>query len=101
MSWDFAEANPLSKAGGSYILTLQSLGEVLQRLPPTGRPGLSMQCDAATARNVEVSCISTDPPYYDNIGYADLSDFFYVWQRRSLGTVYPELFGGTGQSKAG
>jgi len=93
MTWDFAEANPLSTAGGGFILTLQSLGEVLERLPTALQEGVVTQLDAtASVCEARHPLISTDPPYYDNIGYADLSDFFYVWLRRSLGHVYPSLF---------
>ncbi|HEV8718942.1 MAG TPA: hypothetical protein VGX03_39745, partial [Candidatus Binatia bacterium] len=75
MTWDYAEANPLSEAGGGYVLTLQSLAEVMARLPSTGLQGSAKQSDV-TAINGVTLLISTDPPYYDNIGYADLSDFF-------------------------
>ena len=58
-----------------------------------GHPGVALQLDATAAIDGSIRpLISTDPPYYDNIGYADLSDFFYVWLRRSLRTVYPDLF---------
>jgi putative DNA methylase len=93
MTWDYAEANPLSNAGGGYILTLQSLAEVLERLPRDVIGGSVRQQDARSridgTRN---PLLVTDPPYYDNIGYADLSDFFYVWLRRCVGEMYPELF---------
>ncbi len=93
MTWDFAEANPLSTAGGGYVLTLDSLGKVLERLPNVLIPGTARQCDATLTKGFsQTEIISTDPPYYDNIGYADLSDFFYVWLRRSLQKIYPNLF---------
>jgi len=93
MTWDYAEANPLSTAGGGFVLTLQSLAEVLERLPTTLLEGVAIQLDATAAVGESRQLVvSTDPPYYDNIGYADLSDFFYVWLRRSLGHVYPSLF---------
>ncbi len=95
MSWDYAEANPLSQAGGGYVLTLQSLGEVLERLPHNQmQPAFANQVDAAVlARSLTLSpMISTDPPYYDNIGYADLSDWFYVWLRKTIGHLWPALF---------
>jgi len=95
MTWDYAEANPLSDAGGGYALTLISLGEVLERLMcEQVPPGKVRQLDAAavgTAYSASVA-FSTDPPYYDNIGYADLSDWFYVWLRRTVGKVWPSLF---------
>jgi putative DNA methylase len=92
MNWDFAEANPLSEAGGGFALTLQSLGEVLAKLPSDGQPGHVRQLDATSVNVLTPALFSTDPPYYDNIAYADLSDFFYIWLRRSLGRIYPDLF---------
>jgi len=92
MTWDFVEANPLSSAGGGFGLTSVAVGEVLDRIV-TGPSGHAKQLDAASSVNgVTSPIVSTDPPYYDNIGYADLSDYFYVWLRRSLGDVFPELF---------
>jgi putative DNA methylase len=91
MTWDFAETNPLAGAGGDIAGTIESVCEVLDRLV-VASPGTATQRDAASSR---LSCgmIATDPPYYDNVGYADLSDFFYVWLRRTLRPVYPQLFG--------
>ncbi|HEY9872468.1 MAG TPA: DUF1156 domain-containing protein [Candidatus Obscuribacterales bacterium] len=92
MTWDFAEANPLSEAGGGYILTLDSLGRVLKNLPSQVVIGISKQQDATSNfAGLIPQLISTDPPYYDNISYADLSDYFYVWLRCSLNKVYPDL----------
>ncbi len=93
MVWDYAEANPFSGAAGDLEITLGSIGRVIDALPATGR-SISRQADATSATNgVTEPIVSTDPPYYDNIGYADLSDFFYVWLRRALSDVHPELFG--------
>ncbi len=93
MKWDYAEANPLSSAGGGFIITLESLREVLERLPERAQIGQVQQADAAVGIVASCPCvISTDPPYYGNINYADLSDFFYVWLRRSLKDDYPSLF---------
>lgn len=93
MTWDYAEANPLSDAGGGYVLTGQALYEVLATLPSHARAGQAKQLDAAAVVNgIHGPLVCTDPPYYDNIGYADLSDFFYVWLRRSIGKLYPGLF---------
>ncbi len=90
MTWDYAEANVFADAAGDYQRCVGSLTEVLDRLP-SGIGGVVSQLDATS--KLPGDCIfSTDPPYYDNIGYADLSDFFYVWLRRSLSVVYPELF---------
>jgi putative DNA methylase len=89
MTWDYAEANPLSTAGGGFVGVVESEGEVLDALVP-GRVCEAIQADAATRSFVDY-VMSTDPPYYDNIGYSDLSDFFYVWLRRTLRPIYPEL----------
>jgi putative DNA methylase len=92
MTWDYAEANPFGGAGGDFAHCLFSVWEVVSRLP--GRaPGTAEQADAAALDTTRPALIATDPPYYDNVGYADLSDFFYVWLRRSLRDVYPKLFG--------
>lgn len=90
MQWSFAETNPLAGAGGDIAGTAVSVSEVLDRLAPT-RAGIVSQADAAHANHRQGVVVATDPPYYDNIGYADLSDFFYVWLRRSLRTIYPTL----------
>jgi putative DNA methylase len=92
MVWDFAEANPWAGAGGDFDGSIDGAMRVLSSLPETA-VGLAQQADAATASySGPPLIVSTDPPYYDNIGYADLSDFFYVWLRRSLQPIYPELF---------
>lgn len=91
MTWSFAEATPFSDAAGDFALTATSIQKVLSNLPRTGY-GHACQ-EAAQNQNISVNkVISTDPPYYDNVAYADLSDFFYVWMRRGLRDVYPELF---------
>lgn len=91
MTWDFAEANSVGGAGGDFLMTMFSVWEITNRLPG-GHPGKVEQLDAACLGTGAREVCVTDPPYYDNIGYADLSDFFYVWLRRSLKTVYPDLF---------
>lgn len=91
MTWDFAEANPFSSAGGTWISQIEWLANSLERMPATG-VGIVENRDATANPASGPICVSTDPPYYDNIGYADLSDYFYIWLRRSLATVYPELF---------
>jgi putative DNA methylase len=92
MTWDFAEGNPFSESSGNWNKNLEWVTLVIEKLPH-GKSGAVKQLDATAAINgVESPMISTDPPYYDNIGYADLSDFFYVWLRRSLKDVYPSLF---------
>ncbi len=92
MIWDFAEAPPFGKAAGSYEVSLGNLIKALERTPARPPAGQAAQADAAS-RSLEGQLISTDPPYYDNIGYSDLSDFFYVWLRRTLHDVHPQLFG--------
>ena len=93
MVWDFAEANPFSTSSGGFSGAIEWVSDVVALLP-SGLPGHAIQRDATSSiDNVPNPIISTDPPYYDNIGYADLSDFFYIWLRRSLHTIYPELFG--------
>ena len=91
MSWDFAEANPLSEIAASVASAIWRIGDVLDKVPALGVATAS-QRDAASRGVSADSIVSTDPPYYDNIGYADLSDFFYVWLRRSLRPVFPGLF---------
>lgn len=92
MAWDFAEVNPFADAAGDLNVSLSGLTEALSRLHPASIRGQSVQANAALSADMSGKIISTDPPYYDNIGYADLSDFFYVWIRRSLLDVYPEIF---------
>ncbi len=89
MVWDYAEANPLSESGGNISMLLERVVDSITFLP-TQKAGIAKNADAAALRgSVQNVVISTDPPYYDNIGYADLSDFFYVWLRRSLSSFYP------------
>ncbi len=92
MVWDFAEANPFSDSGGNVSMFVQRVADAIATVP-AGPRGHARQLDATAAINgVGQPLISTDPPYYGNIGYADLSDFFYVWLRRSVGRLYPDLF---------
>jgi putative DNA methylase len=91
MTWDFAEANPFGGAGGDFANCLFSVWEVVTRLPSQA-PGTAGRADAASLEAAPPALIATDPPYYDNVGYADLSDFFYIWLRRSLRDLYPGLF---------
>lgn len=91
MVWDFAESNPLSDSSGNYDGGIASIRLALEGLQPL-TSGISVQSDAANQSLSDDKVVSTDPPYYDNIGYADLSDFFYVWLRRSLKPVFPDLF---------
>lgn len=91
MIWDFAEANPFSDSSGCFDSMLMWVTTCLTGLPANSM-GLVRQFDAQSDCGLRNIIVSTDPPYYDNIGYADLSDFFYVWMRRTLKGTYPELF---------
>ena len=91
MVWDYAEGNPFSNSSGSYGNMLAWVVSAISELPATGI-GTAEQFDAQQDCQTRNVMISTDPPYYDNIGYADLSDYFYVWMRKSLKNIYPELF---------
>jgi putative DNA methylase len=90
MTWDFAEANPFSGTAGDFSNTVPGTADSIQRLPAARTPGRASQYGAAEVR-ANSHVISTDPPYYDSIGYSDLSDYFYVWLRRSLQQVQPSL----------
>ena len=89
MVWDFAEANPFSSSSGNFLGQVEWIAEVVERLP-AGGVGQARQL-SADARDYAGLVVSTDPPYYDNIGYSDLSDFFYVWLRRCLQGIHPSL----------
>jgi putative DNA methylase len=91
MAWDFAEANPFSASGGNFTKNLSYVAMGIDYLAGCAA-GYAFQIDAATNHISLDKLVSTDPPYYDNIGYADLSDYFYVWLRRSLKPVFPDLF---------
>ena len=92
MVWDFAEANPFSNSGGNSTIQVINISKVINFCLDSQSYGNSMQFDATNQIITSGKVVSTDPPYYDNIGYADLSDFFYVWMRRSLRDIYPSLF---------
>ena len=91
MTWDYAEGNVFSNSTGNFASLLEWIEKFLVEAPATGY-GSSSQMDASSQDCTQHKVVSTDPPYYDNIGYADLSDFFYVWLRRSLHPVFPDLF---------
>lgn len=91
MSWDYAEANVFSLATGSWTGSLEWIPKCLELLPAS-KYAQVRQFDAQSDNGLRNVMVSTDPPYYDNIGYADLSDFFYVWMRQALKDVYPKLF---------
>jgi putative DNA methylase len=90
MTWDFSETNPFSSSTGNWMAMVDWVHKAVLHLPASGS-GRSAQRDARVrVRENPGSVVSTDPPYYDNISYADLSDFFYVWLRRNLGDVWPD-----------
>lgn len=95
MVWDFAESNPLGNSSGSWSVFIEGIVRSFTKNFEhvcKADLGISLQADASS-QNISINkVISTDPPYYDNIAYADLSDFFYIWLRRTLKNVYPELF---------
>ena len=91
MIWDYAEPNFLATATGSVDAAIACAADPLVPLS-TLAIGASDQADASSQEKSSDRVVSTDPPYYDNIGYADLSDFFYVWLRKSLRRIFPELF---------
>lgn len=89
MTWDFAESSPFTRSSGAWSESIEWVAKVVERTSPEG-DGTVTQSDAAS-RPLDAFLISTDPPYYDNIGYSDLSDYFYVWLRRSLRSIHPQL----------
>lgn len=91
MTWDYAEGNPFSEKSGSFSNMISWVVNVLNQIPAQ-KAGEVSQFDAQSDCGLRNIVVSTDPPYYDNIGYADLSDFFYVWMRQSLKETYPKLF---------
>jgi putative DNA methylase len=92
MVWDFAEVNPFGGAAGDLSTTLTGIAKAIERLPASGTAVVEQLDATTTVRPSHDALISTDPPYYDNIGYADISDYFYVWLRRGLSNIYPDLF---------
>jgi putative DNA methylase len=99
MVWDYAEVNVFAGAAGDLIVSLSGISKALESFS-SDATGQSEQADASVQTISTPKLVSTDPPYYDNIGYADLSDFFYVWLRRSLKAVFPILFGTLAVPKA-
>lgn len=91
MVWDYAEANPFSNSSGNFLGQVEWVVKALQHAP--AKEDGHVEQLSASSRDYDSQVISTDPPYYDNIGYSDLSDFFYVWLRRSLKDIHPQLVG--------
>ncbi len=95
MTWDFVEVNPFSTSTQNWTRQVECVAKVVENLPTPVNPGEAHQADVCTTSHAQDRPVMiTDPPYYDNIGYADLSDFFYVWLRPLLRNTYPELFAG-------
>ena len=95
MTWAFAEVNPFSSSTQNWISQVDFVAEVIENLPVSVNDSKVYQADAATTIHAtDGPIIVTDPPYYKNVGYADLSDFFYVWLRPMLRDTYPNIFGG-------
>lgn len=95
MIWDFAEANPLGNSSGGWVTCVEGISKAFAKTFEYVAPNASGKVHQANAGTQSISLnkvVSTDPPYYDNVPYADLSDFFYVWMRRSLKEVFPDLF---------
>ena len=95
MTWDYAEANPFSTSTQNWKAQVEWIAKAVENLPTSGNRGEAYQADATTTIHAtDQPLIVTDPPYYDNIHYADSADFFYVWLRPLLRDIYPELFTG-------
>lgn len=93
MTWDYAEVNPFCNSSGCFNNLFSRMVEAFQGLPAESQSGFVRQFDAQSDNGMRSIIVSTDPPYYDNIAYADLSDFFYVWMRQTLRATYPDIFG--------
>jgi putative DNA methylase len=91
MTWDFAEGNPFSESSGNWLNNVDWGAKAVVSFPAIAS-GSVTQSDAQSQTISKNKLVSTDPPYYDNIGYADLSDFFYVWLRKSLKPIFPGLY---------
>lgn len=92
MTWDYAEVNCFAEAAGDLQTSVAGICKALSGFPRHAIPGASFQDSAQTQNRSIGRVVSTDPPYFDNIGYADLSDFFYTWLRRSVRGAYSDLF---------
>lgn len=101
MTWDYPEANILINTVGGYITAAEYIASCLNLLPQNTNPvlGTAIQANAITEASLLGRIVSTDPPYYDNIGYADLSDFFYAWLRPAVKSFFPDLFSTVGVPK--
>jgi putative DNA methylase len=100
MVWDYCEGNPFGSSSGNFRSTNDAIVEVISSFQEFAYPGFARQADAMAQALSQDRIVSTDPPYYDNIPYADLSDFFYAWLRLALRPVFPDLFGTMAVPKA-
>ena len=92
MTWGFAETNPFSSSTQNWMAQVEWIAKVIENLPISANGGGVYQADATTTVHAtDAPVFVTDPPYYDNIDYADLSDFFYVWLRPILRDIYPDF----------
>jgi len=91
MVWDYAEANLFSNSSGNFLGQVEWVSKAIGKTP--AKSAGEVKQISATSRDYAGLVVSTDPPYYDNIGYSDLSDFFYVWLRKSLRTIHPSVVG--------
>src|SRR5437764_11183972 len=94
MVWDFTEINPFGEGSGNIVGALTWILKVIRQLADSGQAALAYRTSASQLplNDAIFDAIITDPPYYDNVSYADLSDFFYIWLKRSIGFLYPEHF---------
>lgn len=92
MVWTFAESNPTGDSSGSFSSAVSFITDFLDSMTMVGKESFAKQSDAQSDCNLRGIIVSTDPPYYDNIGYSDLSDYFYIWMRQSLKETFPLLF---------
>jgi putative DNA methylase len=90
MTWDFAEANPFSGRGGDWSLFIDKIRMAVESSPVGGFAQTAQRDARARIAEVGESVLSTDPPYYDNVPYSDIADFFYVWLRRNVGDIWPD-----------
>jgi len=90
MTWTFVEANPLSDSTGGWTGQVEWVSKAMEALPALLEASVEQRDARARVREVNRGVIATDPPYYDNVGYADLADFYYVWLRRNVGDIWPD-----------
>jgi putative DNA methylase len=101
MAWDFAEGSPFGTSSSGFEECVDVVSKVMERALPGGQGGAKQNSvQEVVLANSRMPVVSTDPPYYDNVGYGDLSDFFYVWLRRTLRGIYPNLFATVAVPKA-